>query len=534
MRAYITLFYKEQDTFTFVDFKEKLYSLSLKINDSKIIKLLKVLKNRRIIVQYSDHQEMSLRKADFEYNKMGIDEIDYSEINPNAKQKFVVKYVGIIVLDQLVIKCYPKYINMNVSGDYFNEQMIDNLLCEIIAVLKKYNSRAEIIDTATFGNEENECNLLSMIVFFINDYIENGLYFNEINSFEINGLGEINWQQTIDTIDAFITDTGPIYLDLVTSYEYLDMNDYILKLHYSILNFCKKTLMQTNLLNIFSFDSVENFPNFFNYLGDKEHILYMIRKEMGMQFQTRKRELLDMMYKFISNKEKINIELNISLYGSNHFYTIWEEVCKDVFNNDLDMIIDEHPVAEYINFTNLLDTLLFKNQKKYMLNDLSLSEIKRLRFKEFIKKPFFIFKDELKLDLKNSIYIPDTIKISYKENKIYFEIIDAKYRNIIVNETAIKNAPGVEEITKQYMYQLMFEDLIDSFDVEEVVISNSFYFPCDSDVMTKVGEFEIEPLGKMLSNNILAIRLPASIMFENYINDNKINSIDQLKKKLKT
>ena len=75
------------------------------------------------------------------------------------------KYVGVIIIDKLVINCYPKYFT-NYSNDNFKQ---------IIHVIKKYNASNDL----DYQNEELEdisFNLLSMMVFFLEDYYEYGIY----------------------------------------------------------------------------------------------------------------------------------------------------------------------------------------------------------------------------------------------------------------------------------------------------------------------------------------------------------------------
>ena len=95
--------------------------------------------------------------------------------------KYQFNYVGVIIIDKLVINCHPKYFT-NYSHDEFKQ---------VVRVIKKYNSSKDL----DYQNEELEdisFNLLSMMVFFLEDYYEYGVYSNIKNILEVNGNGEID------------------------------------------------------------------------------------------------------------------------------------------------------------------------------------------------------------------------------------------------------------------------------------------------------------------------------------------------------
>ena len=85
-------------------------------------------------------------------------------------------------------------------------------------------------------------NLLSLMLFFIEDYYENGIYTNIQNILEINGNGEINWDRTINDNFALIKDDKPYYTELQTKYKIDDLYDYFRLLHEYIITDCSKRL----------------------------------------------------------------------------------------------------------------------------------------------------------------------------------------------------------------------------------------------------------------------------------------------------
>ena len=108
---------------------------------------------------------------------------EYSVID-KENDLYHFKYVGVIIIENCVINCYPKYIS--------SKDKISTDFKQVLNVIKKYK---KLHDDFSYENEELEdisFNLLSLMLFFIEDYYENGIYTNIQNILEINGNGEIN------------------------------------------------------------------------------------------------------------------------------------------------------------------------------------------------------------------------------------------------------------------------------------------------------------------------------------------------------
>ena len=75
------------------------------------------------------------------------------------RQTYQFNYVGVIIIDDLVINCYPKYFSEK------NEKEFK----QVIKVIKKYDS---LHDDFNYQNDELEdisFNLLSMMIFFLEE-----------------------------------------------------------------------------------------------------------------------------------------------------------------------------------------------------------------------------------------------------------------------------------------------------------------------------------------------------------------------------
>ena len=87
----------------------------------------------------------------------------------------------------MVLKCYPKYL-----GKTKNPK--DELI-QILKVLEKYNSKEQIVQILSESADGYSFNLLAVLLFFMYDYYENGVYNNTQDIVETNGAGEILWEK---------------------------------------------------------------------------------------------------------------------------------------------------------------------------------------------------------------------------------------------------------------------------------------------------------------------------------------------------
>ena len=137
------------------------------------------------------------------------------------KDSYQLNYVGVIIIDNLVINAYPKYFP-NEDKESFKQ---------VLKVIKKYKSLHEDLEYQNDELEDISFNLLSMMIFFLEDYYEYGVYSNIKNILEVNGNGEIDWNRTINYTDPIIKNNRPYYVELYTKYKIDDLYDYFRLLH---------------------------------------------------------------------------------------------------------------------------------------------------------------------------------------------------------------------------------------------------------------------------------------------------------------
>ncbi|MEI3026202.1 MAG: LlaJI family restriction endonuclease [Romboutsia timonensis] len=157
-------------------------------------------------------------------------------IKYNSKNQIQFVYIGIIIIREEIIFVLPKY------TECMNEDEKKIVLKNIIRLLNDFSERENLnnsdIEHIDFEKESLENNLISIISFLIDDYIEYGIYKNEIDYIELNGNGDINWDITIDQIDPIVIDSQWIYTDLFTNMSKVDNNKFITLLHGKIINDC--------------------------------------------------------------------------------------------------------------------------------------------------------------------------------------------------------------------------------------------------------------------------------------------------------
>jgi hypothetical protein len=188
----------------------------------------------------------------------------------------------------------------------------------------------------------------------------------------------------------------------------------------------------------------------------------------------------------------------LSLYGTNNFNLVWEDACKVVFGNKLDCKIKD-----------IFDDTIEDSNKTLL---------------QYIEKPIWLgygWNVKNYKEAKDTL-IPDLISIDNASKS--FRIFDAKYYNLQMEEFGeLKGQPGVESITKQYLYQLAYQKLIDHFGIEK--ITNAFLFPTESEVVDNRGTVTLPMMeaitigeNKKLSP-IQVVFLPVSKVFNCYLNN---------------
>ena len=366
----------------------------------------------------------------------------------------------------------------------------------MLNVLRKYNSREQIVALFNGEEENTSFNLLAIMLYLLEEYAENGVYTNELLTIEDNGSGEILWDNTINETYAVIKNSRPVYVDLKTISIDEDEQDFFRRLHCCIVTKCSEILEQAGLDKLFDLSLVDVSEAEIADFGDDEYILYRIQRELDIQFNDRKKMLLKTIYTYISHCKALETGLGISMFGTNSFNLVWEKVCADVFDNKLNVKLKD--------LKHILNRDYFDNNSKTLI--------------EVIEKPRWRYKETNNLVEQQKTLKPDLISIYPYKDGYCFAILDAKYYIIKLTKYSIEGNPGVGDITKQYLYQLAYQDFIEKCGFKYV--QNAFLVPTDDDKEEFVGTAEFDMMkdaGKQLEH-IAVIKLPAKRMYQIYLN----------------
>ena len=379
---------------------------------------------------------------------------------------YVFVFVGILIVASRIIKCYPKYL-CNVDNPIKELQVV----CKVI---EKYSSKEQIIYMLNDYTRNSSFNLLALLLFLMHDYFENGIYNNSKNIFEINGSGEVFWDKTINETFSILSNNRPYYIEIQTKKRVNNDFDYFKRLHECILTLISKELMEADLLSLFELTPIELTDECLTEFGDREYILYRLENDGQLDYRD-----------------------GFSFFGTNSFNLVWECVCSEILNNQLDIPLGQLRLPVTLN-------------KEYN------SQTKLINL---IEKPFWSIIDK---EAKDTL-TPDLITIF----KNQFYIFDAKYYtpNLKHGESP-KGQPGIESISKQYLYQLAYKKFIDAHGFEGV--KNCFLLPTEEDTIIDLGEVSMKMFSNLGLENIRVRCIPASLAYDFYLLGKKLD-INMLK-----
>ena len=439
----------------------------------------------RKLKEFGILKTVSASDSQKELSELTDDDITITEVNADSDDSFFVfTFVGVAVVARHVLKCYPKYIK-NIKNP-FNE------LRQILKVLEKYNSRNQIIRMFNETSENSSFNLLAVQLFLINDFYENGIYSNTEDIVEINGSGEILWDKTINETFALISDGTPYYTGLLTKKRTNNESDYFKRLHECILTRISQEMRNADLLDLLEITEIDLTDQELDDFGETEYILYRIEQELNSQFNTRKQLVLKTIHSYISNGGSLNDINSTSLFGTTSFNLVWEDVCSDILNNQL-----HTPIA--VLATPLKPVNHFYVSKKLL---------------DIIEKPQWTITGKE----ADKTLIPDLITISGDQ----FLIFDAKYYTPVLSPgKKPQGQPGIESVTKQYLYQQAYRQFIIDHGLKQV--KNSFLMPTEKSVVENMGSVRMNMFASMGLQDINVRYIPASRAYELYLSGNKFD-----------
>jgi len=450
--------------------------------EEKVVSLIRKLKEYGVLkaVKKSETQK--------DMSELLDDDIEVADVEVGENEYlYVFTFVGVIIIADFVIKCYPKYL--------LKEDKPKEELQQVLKILENFNKKEQIIRMFNDSSESSSFNLLAVLLFLLQDYYENGSYSNTKEIIESNGSGEIFWDKTINETFAIIQDNRPFYVNLLTRKRVEDDFDYFKRLYECILTTASKEMKEADLLDLFEITEVDLTDEVLDDFGEKDYILYRIENELNTQYNTRKQLVLKTLYTYVAQSSSLYDSDCLSIFGTNSFNLVWEGICADIMDNQLERRLGE---------------LSLPVQLKPRYN-------RQTKLIDIIEKPIWTATGQTASDT----LIPDLIMISGDR----FIIFDAKYYNAkLEKDTPPKGQPGIESVTKQYLYQLAYQEFIDDHEFKSV--TNCFLMPTEEEEVIDKGEVKMDILSGWGLQDIKVHFLPAKMAYEYYLSGKKMKAED--------
>lgn len=277
-------FFKERKHYTLQNIADILYEKeNADLEETR--RLVGILKKYGVV--------KAVKRTKPEFDDLSNEDIVLTDVVDNSSDiEYVFDYVGVVMLEGHVFKCYPKYIET--KDKPFDE------LKQVLKVIKKYNSSEQLIYLFNGEDDSRIFNRLAVALHLLEEYYADGLYTNQKEIIETNGEGEILWDKTINETFAIIQNNKPYYVELQTKNTVDNDLDYFRRLHECVLTTCSNELKNVGLLQLFDLSEVNLTQEELSDFGDDNYILYRLQSEIQSQYVTRKQNLLKTIYTYIA------------------------------------------------------------------------------------------------------------------------------------------------------------------------------------------------------------------------------------------
>lgn len=483
----ISVFLREQKRYTQEELVREFHC-----SEEKIVRILRRLK------EYDILKAVKANNTQKDLSDLVDEDVEIADVKIGENEfLYVFTFVGVVVIEGHVLKCYPKYL--------LNTMAPKTELKQVLKVLEKYNSKEQIIRMYNDTGDSSAFNMLAVMLFLLQDYFEYGVYTNTQDMIESNGSGDILWDKTINETFTLLSNNRPYYSELLTMKRVNDDFDFFKRLHECILTCCTEQLREADLLDLFDMMGVNISDERLADFGDKEYVLERIVKELNVQFNTRKQLLLKTLYAYIANSRALDDLDCFSMFGTNSFNLVWEKVCAEVMDNQL-----QEPIGGLRLPVPLAEQYRHMRHKKLI---------------DLIDKPQWVGtapSSEPFVKQSEDTLIPDLISIVHVDGDYQFIIFDAKYYNIqLEHNKKLCGQPGVESIVKQYLYQLAYQPFVEAHQLGTV--RNCFLMPTASADIIPIGTASLAMLSNLGLQDIQIRLLPAVTMYRHYIENTKMD-----------
>lgn len=498
-------YYSVKDLQTIFSFNIENYQTAENAN-KHLKRYLKELLSRNIIKE-KRKDDITESEADILFDNYTDNEL----LDDSVKYKF--DFVGILIFYDVIAYVYPKYlgeINMPLSVAPVAEMQ------QIMAVIEKYGrekAQQDIREVNLFADidEHEKINTLSVMLFLLEDYAANGEYDDPEEIIEINGGGEIYWQKTIDETYPIIANNRPYYVELYTRKKISNDASLIKRLHAYVVTQCSKEIERVGLTEFYSLPTADISDAEQETFGDIDFIVNRIDAELTQVFDDRKIHILYAMKLYFRSGRVLTGDTEIQIMGTRSFNLIWEEVCAQVFRSQKGDAKARHPNVDEIE-PHIDYTLI---NKKF--------DHKPPTLVELIEQPVWKKYGKGNKGIPKKALNPDYLRFEKKEagSNYIFYILDAKYYCPVWKSDSIQGQPGVEDVAKQYLYYLVYRDILSKYNVTEV--KNYFLMPKRASDPAIPGFVKLKTLSNLGLGVVEVRMLPPEVMYEKYINNDHMN-----------
>lgn len=424
---------------------------------------------------------MTYFREEYIYAKSTIDEViddtyfrrllELAVIQRVSDYEYKFTFVGMLSYQRALIIVFPKFFKSTPDTD---------TLTRVIKVLKSCQRRivstydVEWVDTDLNSNFPSELSICESLLI---DYINYGFLKRkqEIEGVEVSGI--TNWSRTInETIPAF-SKSGIVYFQTIET-NYTDIHSNLLiKLHKWAIQYALKTYGSW-----LDFDEIVLDVDTINLeeIGNNEYLISFLNSQLNQSFLDQELKTISLIKQLISLEYNLS-ETNKFIYGTTSFHIVWELVCSEVFANQYHQLKHNIPSPKWIDNTGMVST--------------------------------------------GSTLRPDLI--IWDKEKSIFAILDAKYYTLeFGGGKKLYGNPGLEDISKQFLYLKSFEHFIKENQIDKII--NVLLFPKGNRKLSV-----IEYLGKIEFNlfegkEIGVVLISEKYLFEYFLSRKNIRIIDLL------
>lgn len=419
---------------------------------------------------------------------------DDEEATPDELYQF--RFVGLVMVRDVVIVSYPKY--------FRDREPNNDELGLIMRVLKRDGGFA--ISSRLDDGGERADDRLPVMLALLELYGEYGEYSNYVEGREINGGGTIDWNRTIGEHLPILSDGRPVYTEFETRKTLRDESDYITRLHRAVLTECSRELHDAGVGGLLSLDEVWLSDEDVDDFGDAEALEWRLNRERASQFADWKLLTLDLLERYLLGRDSEIRDEEVKTLGTTSFYHLWELACGVAFGNALGTRLSNLGIE-------------LKNEWIERKHDTLLGIIPRPQWERVSGEGY------IGCGVVDTL-IPDTVSFSVDDQgRKVFCIYDAKYY-VPSRSGKMEHQPGLESVTKQFLYQSAYKNFIETHEFDSVV--NAFLVPSESQELVKLSRVSFsEVMGKTsqpLSDFIDMWALPAGRVFEAYLDDERIDN----------